>query len=103
MTNMTTRIWQGRTLNEHAEVYTRIIELRDIPDYRAAAGFVKLSFLKRSDAAFTHFTLLTYWTDLAAVKGFAGAHFETAKAYDEDAQYLLDFPGRASHFEVFAE
>lgn len=100
---MTTRIWQGRTRNEDAEVYTRLINERDIPDYKAAAGFVKLSFLKRSDTEFTYFTLLTYWKNEQAVLDYAGPDLSQAKAYADDKRYLLDFPGRVEHLEVFAE
>ena len=100
---MIARIWEGRTKIEHSETYAKIIEERDIPDYRKTEGFIKLTFLQRSDHEFTYFKLLTFWTDLDAITNFAGSNLEEAKFYDEDEQYLLDFPGGVSHYEVFAE
>ena len=100
---MIARIWQGKTSIVHSDAYTKIIEDRDIPGYRQTEGFVKLSFLKRSDAAFTYFELLTYWASLDAVKTFTGPNFEQAVAYQDDEHYLLDFPGSVAHYEVFAE
>ncbi len=100
---MTARVWEGKTRIEHSETYTKIIEERDIPDYRKTAGFIKLTFLKRSDNKFTYFKLLTFWTGLDTVQNFTGPNFEQAVAYNEDKQYLVDFPGNVKHYEVFAE
>ncbi len=50
---MIARIWEGKTRIEHSETYARVIEERDIPDYQKTKGFIKLSFLKRSDDEFT--------------------------------------------------
>ena len=100
---MIARIWEGKTKNEHAEVYQKFIEERDIPNYKKTPGFVKLSFLKRSDNETTYFKLLTYWEDLEVITNFTGPNMKGAVFYDEDKQYLIDFPGRISHFEVFAE
>ena len=100
---MVARIWEGRTKIEHSEVYTKIIEERDIPDYKKTKGFIKLTFLKRSDNEFTYFKLLTFWSDLEVITNFTGPNLEEAKYYDEDEQYLLDFPGSISHYKVFSE
>ena len=100
---MTARVWEGKTRSEHGEIYTKIIEDRDIPNYRKTNGFVKLTFLKHSDDAITYFKLLTFWTDVDAVKNFTGPNFEVAVGYQEDEQYLVDFPGKVQHYEVFAD
>lgn len=100
---MIARIWEGRTKIEHSEMYTKIIEKRDIPDYKKATGFIKLTFLIRSDNEFTYFQLLTFWSDLKVITDFTGPNLDEAKYYDEDEQYLLDFPGNVSHYKVFSE
>ncbi|WP_282161391.1 antibiotic biosynthesis monooxygenase family protein [Ulvibacterium marinum] len=100
---MTARVWKGKTRIEHSETYAKIIEERDIPEYRRTDGFIKLTFLKRSDNEFTYFELLTFWTDLENIKNFTGPNFEQAVSYKEDKQYLVDFPGNVAHYEVFAE
>ncbi|MEO9893193.1 antibiotic biosynthesis monooxygenase [Aurantibacter sp.] len=100
---MITRIWEGRTKIEHSDIYTKIIMERDIPDYKKTEGFIKLTFLKRSDDEFTFFKLLTYWTSIKAITNFTGPNLEQAVAYKEDEKYLEDFPGNVTHFEIFAE
>ncbi|MDG1333694.1 MAG: antibiotic biosynthesis monooxygenase [Crocinitomicaceae bacterium] len=99
---ISTRIWQGKTKNEHSDIYQRIIEERDIPGYEKTKGFIKFSFLKRSDDEFTYFKLLTYWEELDAVSNFTGPNYTEAKGYPEDAQYLVDYPGSVELLEVFA-
>lgn len=100
---MTARVWTGKTSIEHAETYTKIIEERDIPDYKKTEGFLKLTFLKRADNEFTYFKLLTFWTDLDTIKKFTGPNVAHAVSYKADEQYLVDFPGNVVHYQVFAE
>jgi heme-degrading monooxygenase HmoA len=100
---MIVRVWEGKTKIEHSETYTKIIKERDILNYRKTVGFIKLTFLKRSDNEFTYFKLLTFWADLDTIKNFTGPNFEQAVSYEEDKQYLVDFPGNVAHYEVFAE
>ena len=99
---MIARVWEGQTIVEHSEAYKKIIIERDIPDYKKTNGFVKLTFLIRSDSKFTYFKLLTFWKDFKEVQNFTGPDFEKAVSYEEDKKYLVDFPGTVIHYEVFA-
>lgn len=100
---MIARVWEGQTTVEHLEAYKKLIIERDIPDYKKTNGFVKLTFLERSDSKFTYFKLLTFWKDLQVVQNFTGPDFETAVSYLEDEKYLVVFPGTVMHYEVFSE
>lgn len=100
---MIARIWKGTTKIEHLEAYTRFMKIRAIPDYKKTKGCVKLIFLKRTDNEFAYFNLITFWKDFEVIENFAGADIEKAKYYDEDKNYLIDFPEKVTHYEVFAE
>ena len=100
---MIARIWKGRTKIEHLGAYTTFMKVRAIPDYKKTDGFVKLTFLKRTDHEFAYFNLITFWENLEVIKNFAGHDFEKAKYYPEDKGYLIDFPEKVTHYEVFAE
>ena len=100
---MIARIWQGRTKIEHLEEYTDFMKVRARPDYKKTDGFVKLTFLKRTDNEFAYFNLITFWENLEVIKNFAGQDFEKAKYYPEDKNYLIDFPEKVIHYDVFAE
>ena len=100
---MIARNWKGKTRIEDLEAYTEFMKVRAIPDYSKGDGFVKLSFLRRVDEQFAYYDLITYWDNLEVIKGFAGEDYETAKYYPEDEKYLLEFPSKVTHYEVFAE
>jgi heme-degrading monooxygenase HmoA len=100
---MIARIWKGRTHTKHYEEYTAFMKAVAIPDYKKTEGFVKLSFLRRIQGDFAHFTLITYWKNLEVIQNFAGADYDTAKYYPKDKNYLLEFEEKVRHFEVFAE
>ena len=100
---MIARIWKGRTKIEHLDEYTKFMIARAIPDYKKTAGFKKLTFLKRTDKEFAYFNLVTFWENIEVIKNFAGDDFEKAKYYPEDKNYLIDFPEKVTHYEVFAE
>ena len=100
---MIARIWKGKTKIEHLEEYTDFMKVKAIPDYSKTDGFIKLSFLKRTDIDYAYFHLITYWESMEVIKNFAGNDFEKAKYYPADKNYLVDFPEKVTHFEVFAE
>lgn len=100
---MIARVWKGITKIEHSAEYTQFMKTRAIPDYKKTDGFVKLTFLKRTDKEFAYFNLITFWKNLEVVENFAGKDLEKAKYYKEDENYLIDFPEKVTHYEVFAE
>ena len=100
---MIARIWHGRTNLEDYEAYTTFMKERAIPDYEGTEGFLKLSFLRNQQDGVGHFTLITYWENMAVIKNFAGEDYEKAKYYPEDEQYLLEFEEKVVHYEMFAE
>jgi heme-degrading monooxygenase HmoA len=100
---MICRIWHGRTLRGKADEYTAFLEARAIPDYRSVAGNLSVQVLRRDAGDVTHFLTVTWWESEDAIRGFAGDDLLTAKYYEEDREYLLDFEPQVQHFEVRAE
>ncbi len=100
---MIARIWKGKTRIEHLDAYTDFMKIRAIPDYSQVDGFIKLTFLKRTDNNYAYFDLITIWEIMEVIKGFAGNDFEKAKYYPEDKNFLVEFPKHVIHYEVFAE
>jgi heme-degrading monooxygenase HmoA len=100
---MIARIWHGKTNLENFESYTEFLKRKAIPDYEDTPGFQKLIFLRNISSQEGHFTLITFWEDMASIRNFTGEHIERAKYYPEDDQYLLSFEEYVTHYEVFAE
>ena len=101
--HMIARIWHGRTSAKYYQAYTTFLKERAIPDYSNTEGFIRLIFLRALRNGVGHFTLITFWENIEAIKKFAGEEYEKAKYYPEDEDYLLEFEEREEHYEVFAE
>ncbi len=99
---MIARIWHGKTSIANYAAYTDFLKQVAIPDYRETAGFKNLTFLRTIKDDEGHFTLITYWENLEAIKNFAGDDFEKAKYYPEDKHFLLEFEEKVQHHEIFA-
>lgn len=98
---MIIRMWRGRTPLEKADAYEEMTKRLAIPDYTSIAGFIAYYFTRRNLENYTEFLLITHWESIDAVKAFAGEDYAKAKYYDEDKNFLLDFPEFVEHFEVF--
>jgi heme-degrading monooxygenase HmoA len=99
---MICRIWHGRTARHTADAYAAFLAARAIPDYRSVAGNLSVQVLRRDEADVTHFLTVTLWESEAAIRVFAGDALLTAKYYDEDREFLLEFEPQVQHFEVSA-
>lgn len=98
---MIARIWRCRTdaprvasLLAHLQS-TGIAQARDIPGYRG-------HLLTRSTDPNTgvEFTLVTFWSDMHAVKRFAGDDPGIARHYPGDEQHLTAADQHVTHVEV---
>lgn len=100
---MVVRMWHGRVPAEKAERYRAFLQARAVPDYRSVPGNVSVHVLERHDGPVVHFVTLTFWADMAAIRGFAGDPVEAAKYYPEDRDYLLEFEPTVVHYEVVGQ
>ena len=100
---MIARIWHGRTTIKKYDAYTDFLKRVAIPDYQKAAGLKGLTFLRNIINNEGHFYLITLWTNIEAIKKFAGQDFEKPKYFPEDSSYLLELEEKANHYEVFAQ
>lgn len=99
---MIARMWHGRVPRAKAEAYERYLHATGLPDYRATPGNRGVYLLRRDEGDVTHFTTLTFWESVDAIKAFAGADYERARYYPEDDEYLLEREPRVVHHEIVA-
>lgn len=97
---MIARIWHGITPAAKAETYLGFLNQSGVPDYRATPGNRGVYVLRRIEGEVAHFTLISLWDSLEAVKGFAGPQPEIAHYYPEDQDFLLEFEPTVTHHEV---
>ncbi len=93
-------MWHGRVPSAKAARYRAFLNQRAIPDYRSVPGNLSAYVLERPDGDVTHFTTMTFWRDMDAIRGFAGDAVEVAKYYPEDAGFLLEYEPTVTHYEV---
>ena len=99
---MIARMWHGRVPLAKAAAYEAYLEATGLADYRATPGNRGTWLLRRDDGDVAHFTTLTFWESVDAVRAFAGADYEAARYYPEDDAYLVEREPRVVHFDVVA-
>lgn len=98
---MIARIWEGRTSLSKAAAYKEFLLKVAVHDYKSVKGILGIKFLHHIENSVAHFTLITFWPSVDTIKKFAGADYEKAKYYPDDREFLLDFPEKVRHCEVF--
>jgi heme-degrading monooxygenase HmoA len=97
---MLARIWHGITPAAKADTYRDFLNQSGVPDYQATPGNQGVYVLRRIEGDVAHFTLISLWDSLEAIKQFAGPEPEKAVYYPEDKEFLLEFEPAVTHHEV---
>ena len=98
---MIARIWEGKTSISKSDAYKQFLLQVAVHDYKSVKSLLGLKFLYRVEGEEAHFTLITFWPSIESIKKFAGKDHEKAKYYPDDKDFLLDFPEKVKHYEVF--
>jgi heme-degrading monooxygenase HmoA len=101
MATLITRIWHGRTQAQHADSYLQYLQESGIADYKNTPGNLGVQVLRRIEGDICHFWTVTRWDSYESIQRFAGKHYEQARYYPQDAQYLLEQEPTVLHCETF--
>ena len=97
---MTARLWSARASRTNAPRYVRyfreslLAHLRDLPGYTGA------TLLERPDGEDVEILVITWWTSLDAIRGFAGADLARAVVSDEARALLVASDDEVRHYDV---
>lgn len=97
---MIARTWKGAVRAEDADAYAAYLRETGVSGYAGTPGNVGVHMLRRMDGERAEFLMLTFWTSMEAVRGFAGDDVGTAVFYPEDDRFLIERDLTASHWEV---
>jgi heme-degrading monooxygenase HmoA len=98
---MIARMWRGWVRSERIDEYVGIVERTGMAGYRSTPGNRGAELLTRElGGGRTELITLSWWSDLDAIRAFAGSDIEVAKYYPEDDEFLLDRETTVAHFEV---
>jgi heme-degrading monooxygenase HmoA len=97
---MIARIWRGWAPPDRAGDYQRHYETDVSRHLREVSGFRGAQLLRRDEHGEVAFTSITWFTDLDAVRAFAGEDYERS-VVDEPARTALGrWDHRVSHHDV---
>lgn len=97
---MIARTWHGRVSRARAAAYEDYLRATGLADYAKVAGNRGVYLLRRDEGEVTHFTTLTFWDSVEAIRAFAGDDYEQARYYPEDDAFLLEREPRVTHHHV---
>lgn len=95
------RIWRGLVPTELVAEYADLVRCTGLAGYRETPGNLDAQVATRhlGDGRSEVLTL-SWWTDLAGIRAFAGADADSAKHYPEDARFLLGRDPKVRHFTI---
>ena len=98
---MISRIWHGWTSHENADKYEKLLRADVLPGIHRIRGY-NGAYLLRRDAANNEveFITITQFTDMNAVREFAGADYERAVIAPGASELLAHYDERSQHYET---
>ncbi|HJP85338.1 MAG TPA: hypothetical protein VJ852_05075 [Gemmatimonadaceae bacterium] len=98
---MISRIWHGWTSHENADKYEQLLRAEVLPGIHRIRGYTG-AYLLRRDAANNEveFITITQFTDMNAVREFAGADYERAVIAPGASGLLAHYDERSQHYET---
>jgi len=97
---MIVRTWRGATRAADATAYVEYLMRTGIPEYEATPGNLGTLLLHRTVGDREEYLILSWWSSIDDVHGFAGADVATAVFYPEDDRFLVDRDLEAFHWEI---
>lgn len=97
---MIARTWHGRVPAAKAEAYYEYLVQTGVADYQATPGNLGVLMQRRIEGDVAHFVLTTLWESTESITRFAGEHYERARYYPGDDEYLLERENDVVHAEV---
>lgn len=97
---MIARIWRARATVARAPAYAAYLRSTVLPELAALAGYEGVTLLQRPRDEIVEVTVITWWTSLESIRGFAGDSAETAVVHETAAALLIDFDTTVTHHTV---
>lgn len=99
---MITRVWRGWTSPQHSSAYERLLreEIFTGIANRGLEGYYGISLLRRPIDQEVEFITIMWFSDLEAVRRFAGDDYEVAVVPEKARALLVRFDERSAHYET---
>lgn len=98
---MILRQWSARIRTADEARYVAYIEETGAAHYAATEGNLGFQILTRAEPdGISTITTLSWWTDIEAIKRFAGEDYQRAQYYPEDDEFLVERTEFVQHHMV---
>lgn len=97
---MIARMWRGWAPTDTADDYQRHYATDVAGHLREVTGFRGARLLRQDDGQEVMFTSITYFTDMDAIRAFAGEEFDKAVLEGDARRALSRWDERVSHHDV---
>lgn len=95
------REWRALIRRELAAQYVDYVMATGVLHYRSTPGNLGAEIALRDlDEDRSEIVVLSWWTDLDAIRAFAGDDIRRARYFPEDDRYLLTWPENVQHYRV---
>ncbi|MCP2324202.1 heme-degrading monooxygenase HmoA [Hamadaea flava] len=94
------RTWSGSVPADQGDAFHEHLLATGVAEAEATHGFQDATVLRRDEKDRAHFTLITYWADVAASHRFADADDDTARLYPGDERFGLEPDSEVNHHRV---
>ena len=98
---MISRIWHGWTTTEDSDKFESLLRAEVLPGIHRVSGYNGAYLLRREAANHEiEFLTITQFTDMVAVKAFAGKDYERAVIAPGAGKFLTHYDERSAHYET---
>jgi len=97
---MISRVWHGWTKAADADEYQGMLKAEVLPGIHRVKGYLGASLLRRSAGEEVEFITITQFTDLDAVRAFAGEDYTKAVIHPPARRILIRFDERSIHYDT---
>lgn len=98
---MIARHWTGLVKKDKADDYIAHLTNDTFKGLTRIDGFIEASILKRELQEGIEFLIITKWDSSAAIKQFAGEHYETAVVPKIAQEMMIRYDKQVKHYEVY--
>ena len=100
---MISRHWRGLAKSTHAERYLEHLREETLPILRKIPGFLAATILRRRLEHGVEFLVITRWSSMKAIEGFAGPDRDVAVVPEKVREMMIEFDSSVRHYEVVFE
>jgi heme-degrading monooxygenase HmoA len=94
------RFWSAQTTPAQAPAYIEHLKTKVLPILQKVDGYAGATLLKCEEIDTVEIIVITQWSSLEAIRGFAGDDLEKAVVADEAAALLTSFDSRVRHYDI---